>query len=108
MRKPPGSHHAIGMNCGLREASEVRVHLTTLENTRNMKSSTIRIVATVLFIMCATRTVSQAADDPQERVRSVVETAIRPVMEKARIPGMAVGIIVAGKTYMFSYGVTST
>jgi beta-lactamase class C len=73
-----------------------------------MKSSSRRIAATVLVVMCTTRIVSQAADDPKERVRSAVEKAIRPVMEKARIPGMAAGIIVAGKTYIFTYGVAST
>ena len=73
-----------------------------------MNSNAKRIVAAVLFAIFATTTVSHAADDPQERVRSAVETAIRRVMAKDRIPGMAVGITVAGKTYVFSYGVAST
>jgi beta-lactamase class C len=73
-----------------------------------MKSSAKRIVAAVLFAICVTATVGHAADDLQERVKSAVDTAIRPVMAKDRIPGMAVGIAVAGKTYVFSYGVAST
>ncbi len=36
-----------------------------------------------------------------------MDAAIRSVMAKDRIPGMAVGITVAGKTYVFSYGVAS-
>jgi beta-lactamase class C len=37
-----------------------------------------------------------------------VDRAIRPVMEKCGIPGMAVGIIVGGKLYVFNYGLAST
>ena len=44
----------------------------------------------------------------QDRIKSAVDTAIRPVMAKYSIPGMAVGITVAGKSYVFSYGVAST
>ncbi len=43
-----------------------------------------------------------------DRIKNAVDAAIRPVMAKDRIPGMAVGITVAGKTYVFSYGVAST
>src|SRR5260370_35883094 len=73
-----------------------------------MKSSAKRIVAAVLFAICATTTVSHAADDLQERVKSAADTAIRPVMAKDRIPGMAVAITVAGKTYVFSHVAAST
>jgi beta-lactamase class C len=37
-----------------------------------------------------------------------VNDAIRPVMVKDNIPGMAVGITVAGKPWVFNYGVAST
>jgi beta-lactamase class C len=73
-----------------------------------MRSSPKRIVAAALFAICSITTASHAANAPADRVKNVVDAAIRPVMAKDRIPGMAVGIIVAGKTYIFSYGVAST
>jgi beta-lactamase class C len=73
-----------------------------------MKSRAKSLVAAVLFAICATTAVNHAAGDPQERVKSVVDTGVRPVMAKYSIPGMAVGITVAGKPYVFSYGVAST
>ena len=49
-----------------------------------------------------------AADDVQPRIQSAVDSAIRPLMTKFGIPGVAVGITIAGKPYVFSYGVAST
>lgn len=66
------------------------------------------MVVAALFAICSITTASQAADASQDRVKDAVDAAIRPVMMKDRIPGMAVGITVAGKTYVFSYGVAST
>jgi beta-lactamase class C len=66
------------------------------------------LAAAVLFVLCANTAVSHAADDLQQRVKSAVDTAMRPLMAKYRIPGMAVGVIVAGKPYLFCYGVAST
>ncbi len=73
-----------------------------------MRSSPKRMVVAALFAICSITTASQAADASQDRVKDAVDAAIRPVMMKDRIPGMAVGITVAGKTYVFSYGVAST
>ncbi|MGU8077243.1 class C beta-lactamase [Burkholderia pyrrocinia] len=72
-----------------------------------MKFKTSNLVAAVFLAVFAT-TVSHAAEDPQERIRNVVGKTIRPMMEKYRIPGMAVGITIAGKSYVFNYGVAST
>ncbi len=36
-----------------------------------------------------------------------MDTALQPVIAKYGIPGMAVGIVVEGETYVFSYGVAS-
>jgi beta-lactamase class C len=73
-----------------------------------MKSRAKSLAAAVLFVICATAVVSHAADDPQPRIKSAVDMAIRPVMTKYSIPGVAVGITVAGKSYVFNYGVVST
>jgi beta-lactamase class C len=40
-------------------------------------------------------------------VKGVVDAAVAPVMKQRGIPGMAVGLTVAGKTYVFNYGVAS-
>src|SRR5216684_6217859 len=73
-----------------------------------MKTRAKSLAAAVLFVTCATTAVSHATDDLQHRIKSAVDTAIRPVMAKYNIPGIAVGITVAGKPYVFSYGVAST
>jgi beta-lactamase class C len=57
---------------------------------------------------CAITPVSHAADDQQDRIRSAVSSAIQPVMADYGIPGMAVGIIVGDKHYVFNYGLAST
>lgn len=69
------------------------------------------IVALMATIFCAMSTIpvaSYAAEEPQDRIRKVVDDAVHPVMAKDNIPGMAVGITVAGKTWVFNYGVAST
>jgi beta-lactamase class C len=72
------------------------------------KTKTITIVTAVLFATCASTVVSHAADNQPESVKSVVDMAIKPVMKKYDIPGMAVGVTVSGKAYVFDYGVAST
>jgi beta-lactamase class C len=42
-----------------------------------------------------------------DNVKGVVDAAVTPVMKQHGIPGMAVGLTVAGKTYVFNYGVAS-
>lgn len=68
-----------------------------------MKFKAISLVATIFVATCAT-TASHAAGDPTNRIKSVVDTAIRPVMVKYRIPGIAVGVTVAGTAHVFDYG----
>jgi beta-lactamase class C len=67
-----------------------------------------KLAAAVLFGICVSTAVSRAAGDLQQRIKSAVDTAIRPTMAKYSIPGVAVGITAAGKAYFFSYGVAST
>src|SRR5712671_1976153 len=73
-----------------------------------MKTRAKSLATAVLFVMCAATAVGDAADDLRLRIKSAVDMAIRPVMAKYSIPGVAVGITVAGKHYVFSYGVAST
>ncbi len=72
-----------------------------------MKSKAIIVLTTTLLVACASIGVSDAADQ-QDAVKSAVDKAIQPVMEKYEIPGMAVGITVGGKDYVLDYGVAST
>ncbi|MBV8680754.1 MAG: beta-lactamase [Aquitalea sp.] len=72
-----------------------------------MKSSTVRFAAAVCAVLCTSATVSQAATMPQDRIKNVVDNAIRPLMTKDGIPGMAVGVSFAGKSYVYNYGVAS-
>lgn len=67
-----------------------------------------RFVLAMFFVLCATTAVCHAADKSQEKIKGLVDTNIRPLMAKYNIPGMAVGITVDGKTYVFNYGVAST
>ncbi|WP_415914193.1 class C beta-lactamase [Paraburkholderia sp. J12] len=50
---------------------------------------------------------TQAAEAAPDRVQSVVDDAIAPLMQKDQIPGVAVGIVVAGQPRVFNYGVMS-
>ena len=72
-----------------------------------MKTRVKRLAFAVLFVLCATTAVSHAANDLQQKIKRAVDTNVRPVMAKYGVPGMAVGITVAGKPYVFTYGVAS-
>ncbi|HEV2675478.1 MAG TPA: class C beta-lactamase [Aliidongia sp.] len=49
---------------------------------------------------------SQAADQ-RAGIEQVVAQAIRPMMERYGVPGMAVGLVVDGQEYVYTYGVAS-
>ncbi len=69
------------------------------------------VIAFALMLLCtlfSIPTKSYAADATTDRVRSAVDDAVRPMMAKEHIAGMAVGITVAGKSRVFNYGVAST
>lgn len=72
-----------------------------------MTSKTTGRVAAALLALCASAAIGDAAADAQERVKSAVDAALRPVIAKYRIPGMAIAITIAGRPYIFNYGVTS-
>lgn len=45
-----------------------------------------------------------AAENQRDKVEVWVNDAVRPVMSQYDIPGMAVGIVLDGKSYIFNYG----
>lgn len=57
----------------------------------------------LLAALMLTAAPAYAADDAAS-VKAVVDAALKPVMEKYRIPGMAVGVAAGGKSYVFNYG----
>ncbi|OAE41761.1 class C beta-lactamase [Agrobacterium tumefaciens] len=50
----------------------------------------------------------QASAADEAKLKAAADAAIRPIMEKNGIPGMAVGITVDGQSQVFTYGVAST
>src|SRR5579883_1641162 len=68
----------------------------------------IAVLAPALFFMMGAaanpRTPESASPDS---VRQIVDATIPALMAKDGIPGMAVGVALGGKTYVFNYGVAS-
>ena len=60
-----------------------------------------------LCVVLLLPTKSRASDDPQAKIATVVEQAIRPLMQRHDIPGMAVGIVMHGESHVYNYGVAS-
>jgi beta-lactamase class C len=79
--------------------------MLSARESRDLKSGVISIVAAVLCAESAF--IVSAADNRQDKVKRIVDAAIRPVMEKYKISGMAVGIIADGQIDIFDYGVAS-
>nr|WP_315597696.1 class C beta-lactamase [uncultured Cupriavidus sp.] len=65
-------------------------------------------VASMLCALCVMPSISHATEISNDQVRRVVDKAIRPLMARDKIPGMAVGVIVEGRRHVFNYGVAST
>jgi len=65
------------------------------------------IIGSVIFVAWVSAVPSPAADDPQAKIKGMVDRAVQPVMLNFSIAGMAVGLTISGKQYVFNYGVAS-
>ncbi|CAG4889290.1 Beta-lactamase [Paraburkholderia saeva] len=61
----------------------------------------------LLAALCVTAGASHAESVERDRIGHAVDEAIRPMMAKDNIPGVAVGIIVDGRPAVFNFGVAS-
>nr|WP_082928845.1 class C beta-lactamase [Rhizobium bangladeshense] len=69
-----------------------------------MRNLGIKIFSAAVISACASGG-GFAADEA--KVRTIADEAIKPIMEKYAIPGVAVGITVDGQDLVFTYGVES-
>jgi beta-lactamase class C len=73
-----------------------------------MRLKTPRLLLTsVCLALGAGATAAHAADDQQARIKQAVDAVIVPLMAKDDVPGMAIGVTVAGHSWVFNYGVAS-
>ena len=76
-----------------------------------MKTRALKLITTATFAMftlCAMPPAANAAEPLAAQLKPTVDAAIRPLMAKYHIAGMAVGVIDDGKPYVYNYGVAST
>jgi beta-lactamase class C len=71
-----------------------------ISSSRIVRSTAVLAVSCLLSVTC------RAADNTA-KIRAIVDAAVRPVMAEHDLPGVAVGITVGGKAYVFNYGVAS-
>jgi len=69
----------------------------------NIQSAAIAILCVSLLLP----RYNYAADANKANLEKVVAHAVRPVMERYRIPGVAVGIVAKGQNYIYDYGTAS-
>ena len=72
-----------------------------------MRLTISTVLVSVICACAALQTNSDAATINKDDVQKVVAQAIRPVMQRYDIPGMAVGVVVDGHNYVFDFGVAS-
>ena len=69
------------------------------------KLTTLAIIAALSF--GAFFAAASTAGASEAGIKGVVDTAVRPVMQKNHISGMAIGLVVDGKPYVFNYGLAA-
>lgn len=71
-----------------------------------MTSHSRRIARTAATVACLFSCSAFATED-SAKLRAMVDAVIRPLMAQQDVPGVAVGIAIDGKSYVFNYGVAS-
>lgn len=82
-----------------------------LPNAGNDRVIRPKIQSAAIAVLCVSAmlpTNSHAAGDARAVVERNVSLVIRPLMKQFGIPGMAVGIVVKGQSYIYDFGVAST
>lgn len=70
-------------------------------------TSALFLLAALFSMTGATPPVQSSGSGSDDSVRKIVDETIPALMAKDGIPGMAVSVTVAGKSYVFNYGVAS-
>lgn len=78
-----------------------------LFHTRWLRNGTAIATVTILALFFGVPA-GKATSRTQDQIEAVVTAAVRAVMREHAVPGMAVGIAVQGKNYLFYYGAAST
>ena len=73
--------------------------------TNKINAARLKILAACVAVFGASHCVAAARTD--QPIETIVNDAIRPVMQAQGIPGMAVAITLNGKQHYFNYGVAS-
>ena len=63
-------------------------------------------LALPFLVVCHT-SLCQASEISRPKAWRVTSAVVQPVMEKNQIPGMAVGLVIQGQTYIFNFGMAS-
>ena len=67
----------------------------------------IQSIALAAFCASVLLPADSRAEDEKADIEKIVAQVIQPVMEKYGVPGMAVGIVMRGQSYVYDYGVMS-
>lgn len=70
----------------------------------------LNVPGTAMMALCVSLslpTYSRAVDDKKVNVETIVTQTVQPLMEREGIPGMAVGIVYDGQSYVLNYGTAS-
>lgn len=72
-----------------------------------MMRPNIQSAAIVILCVSVLLSMNSHAADERAKIEKVVAQAVRPVMERYGVPGIAVGIVTKGQRYVYDYGIAS-